>query len=148
MPYKTDLNRARDILTTLCPRKIVIHIPKHCECVELLDAFKHGGYNVLRVDGSASAGKKLTRLWQTEDPLVVYGTFVPDELSEMCSGHFSMVYVFPNSEKSYAEQIVQHAEPAVKSNLREVVSSCMSTHKNHYQKYCDIFEDKVFTVLI
>lgn len=151
MSYKTDAERALNILTTLCPRKVVIVTPKYCDCADMAEAFKSEGYNVLHMASETHSTKKFSRIWNSDDPVMIHGEMSPDQVYAL-SGHFSLVYLYPNSEKSYADQIMKHSarfsDKTNTSELRAVLTECMQTHKRNYQLYCDKFDNKVFTVLI
>jgi hypothetical protein len=163
MSFKTSPEKAHDILYCLTPRKIVVNSPKYIDGGNFVDQFKKEGFGVMSVGDISgkkrSAIARAKRLWNSDsqNPIIIEGTFESvNDMEKIFTGNYSYVYLYPNTVKVYADNIIKSSETDTelqniknnKTEFMELVKNCVEKNNNIYNEHCKAFGGKVFTVLI
>jgi hypothetical protein len=77
-------------------------------------------------------------------------------MEKIFTGNYSYVYLYPNTVKVYADNIIKSSETDTelqniknnKTEFMELVKNCVEKNNNIYNEHCKAFGGKVFTVLI
>jgi len=177
MSYKTDSERAHNILYCLTPPRILINSAAYVNGKQFSDRFKKEGFSVLSVGkfDSRIANEqmliKIKKFWESpsQNPVVVEGYFpMAEDISNVFTGVYSYVYLYPNTLKSYAGEIIamihssenhdseirrlreleKTGDPLFKSDFEKFVRGVADKNREIYKEHCDMFDDKILTVLI
>jgi hypothetical protein len=178
MSYKTDIDKTIKILKCINPSILFINTLISNQKDYFSSELKKIGFSVYEINGDLKSQinkvqSYLSRTMKTlnHSSLALLGTvFNPEDIEDLFSGDcqiFSYIYLYPNNQQKYKERIISDIQTKsfnvslypddiralVKDNMNDnafnkLTLKLSELNKNIYQKHLDLFDDKIFTVLI
>ena|SRR5271165_1860502 len=174
--YKVAADKAILILKCLSPARIIINSPPFINGSTFAAEFKKCGFNVLSFGKSplSSRDKELIKnLWHDRQKrsVIIEGYFT-DIDAGIFTEPYSYVYLYPNISSTYSDiitKVLKSDEPIVESptiteeivklrqlkskkvaerEIKKFINDCIKQNRENHKKYCELHNDRVFTVLV
>lgn len=174
--YKVASDKAILILKCLSPTRIIINSPPFIDGSTFAAEFKKCGFNVLSFGKNPITLRDrelIKNLWNDKQKrsVIVEGYFT-DIDTDIFTEPYSYVYLYPNIASEYSDlitKVLKSDEPIIESptiteeivklrqlkpkkvadrEIKKFIDERIKQNRENHKKYCELNNDRVFTVLV
>jgi hypothetical protein len=178
MSYKTDQAKAIKILRCLTPPRVLVNGPPMVDMSEFVRELGGDGFNAVLAHGDDASRQRIGKIWKRKGSgsTLVAGCipegWMLDGNEKIFNGSYSYVFLYINNPQEYAKLVMNFIKsssppPAgldaetrrlitearapgadIAGLARRLVAELLKSNRETYQRHCDIFEERILTVLL